>query len=285
MTYEVDKSGPEFRIEQVDVDSTLAKKLLASNAENNRNIRPGKVEQYTRDMLAGSWPVTGETIKVDTNGVLIDGQHRLTAIINAASMRPSITVPTLIAYNVDPGVMPVLDTGLPRGLHDLVSITHGTRQSHLIAAIVRRTLQWEQGNRMGSSGRAGGVPTHTECLIRLEKDVEGFVAAAARGRDIQMARLAPGAPSGTAFYLFRQIDADRAHLFFDFLISGANLDPASPILTLRNRLVRADRLKAFEFIALYVRTWNAWRDGRKLDQVMVNTSGGKLSNQTFPLPK
>lgn len=36
--------------------------------------------------------------------------------------------------------MPVLDTGLSRGLHDMVNITHGTAQSHLVAAIVRRVL-------------------------------------------------------------------------------------------------------------------------------------------------
>src|SRR5688572_18700986 len=118
----------EFRIEQVDMTSALAKQLLAGNAENNRNIRLGKVDQYVRDMLAGHWPITGETIKVDTNGVLIDGQHRLTAVIQAANLNPEIRVPMLIAYNVDPSVMPVLDTGVPRGLHDLVGIAHSAKQ-------------------------------------------------------------------------------------------------------------------------------------------------------------
>jgi hypothetical protein len=273
----------QFHIEQVEMNLALAKKLLGQNAENNRNIRPGKVDQYVRDMLAGHWPITGETIKVNTEGVLMDGQHRLTAVIEAARISPGIEVPMLIAYNVDPSVMPVLDTGVPRGLHDLVGIAHSAKQSHLVAAVVRRILQWEQGNYLGASGRAGGVPTHTECLIRLEKDVEGFVAAAARGRDIQQSRLAPGAPSGTAFYLFRQIDAEKAHTFFDHLISGENL--SGSILTLRNRLIRADRLRAHEYVALYVRTWNAWREGRVLGQVPVNGNSGKLTNQNFPLPK
>lgn len=285
MTDNLGKTWNDFRIEQENVTASMARRLLASNAENQRNIRTGKVDQYVRDMLAGHWPITGETIKVDTNGVLIDGQHRLTAIVAASGLNPRISVPMLIAYNVDPAVMPVLDTGVPRGLHDLVGITTGAKQSHLVAAVVRRILQWEAGNYVGGTGRNGGVPTHTECLLRLEKDTEGFVAAAARGRDMQQARLAPGAPSGTAFYLFRQIDADHAHTFFDHLISGANLPDASPILTLSKRLIRADRLRAHEYIALYVRTWNAWRQGRTLDQVMVNTSGGKLTNQNFPMPK
>lgn len=273
----------EFRIEQVDMMPTLARNLLASNAENNRNIRHSKIDQYMRDMLAGHWPITGETIKVSTDGVLIDGQHRLTAFLEAARFRDGFTVPMLIAYNVDPSVMAMLDTGVPRGLHDLVGITIGAQQSHLVAAIARRILQWEQGNRVGASGRGGGVPTHTEALERIRKDVGGFVAAAARGRDVQQSRLAPGAPSGTAFYLFAQLDKDAAHLFFDRLISGENI--SGSILTLRNRLIRKDRLRAHEHIALFVRTWNAWREGKTLGQVMVDTSAGKLSNQTFPIPK
>jgi hypothetical protein len=273
----------EFHIQQVGMTLALAKKLLGQNAENNRNIRPGKVEQYVRDMLAGHWPITGETIKVDTNGVLIDGQHRLSAVIAADRVRPGIEVPMLVAYNVDPAVMPVLDTGIPRGLHDLVGMAYQAKQSHLVAAVVRRILQWEQGNYLGASGRVGGVPTHTECMIRLEKDVEGFMAAAARGRDVQQARLAPGAPSGTAFYVFRQIDAEKAHAFFDHLISGENL--SGSILTLRNRLIGAKRLKAHEYMALYIRTWNAWREGRVLGQVPINNNTGTLNNQNFPLPK
>jgi hypothetical protein len=273
----------DFRIEEVAVGGTLAQQLLDNNIENNRNIRPGKVDQYVRDMLAGHWPITGETIKVDTNGVLIDGQHRLTAVVEAAKLRPGFTVPMLIARNIDPAVMPVLDTGLSRGLHDMVRVQIGAAQSNLVAAVVRRVLQWEQGNYVGASGRNGGVPTHTEALARLEKDVEGFVGAAARGRDIQQLRLAPGAPSGTAFYLFRQIDTEQAHTFFDHLITGENL--TGSILTLRNRFIRADRLRAHEYIALYVRTWNAWREGRVLGQVPVTSNNGKLTNQNFPLPK
>jgi hypothetical protein len=275
----------EFRVELMEVTASVAKHMLDSNADNQRNIRAGKVEQYARDILAGHWPITGDTIKVNTRGEMMDGQHRMLAVRQAATVRPDISVTMLVAFNVDPAAMAVLDTNVPRGLHDMVGISFQTKQSHLVAAVVRRIVQWEQGNYTGASGRNGAVPTHTEALERLSKDLEGFVAAAARGRDVQMSKLAPGAPSGTAFYLFRQIHPDQAHTFFDFLISGANLSETSPILTLRNRFVRADRLRTHEYIALYVRTWNAWREGRKLSQVLVDTSGGKLSNLNFPMPK
>src|SRR6187549_304978 len=258
----------DFRIEQTEMTAREAKALLGRNIENNRNIRHGKVDQYVRDMLAGNWPITGETVKVSKDGDLLDGQHRLTALLHAAKIRPDIAVPMLVAYNVDASVMPVLDTGLPRGLHDLVGIVGIGGQTHLVVAVVRRVIQWEDGNFIGVSGRNGGVPTHTESLARLDKDVTGFVAAASRGRDLQQARLAPGAPSGTAFYLFAKLDNDQAHTFFDHLLKGANLPETSPILVLRNRLVRADRLRAHEFLALFVRAWNAWRDNRVIAQVM-----------------
>lgn len=90
-------TNSEFMIEQVQMTPGLAKKMLASNADNQRNLRMSKVEQYVRDMLAGHWPITGETIKVATDGALIDGQHRLTAVLHAAKFRTDITVPMLIA--------------------------------------------------------------------------------------------------------------------------------------------------------------------------------------------
>lgn len=276
----------EIHIEREDITSQRAKHLLADNAENQRNIRMSKVDQYVRDMLAGAWPITGETIKVSVDGKLLDGQHRLTAVIRAAVFRPDIAVPMLVAHDVDPAVMPVLDTGIPRGLHDLVNVLGvSSGRANLTAAVVRRVLQWEQGNYLGATGQSGGSPTHTEALQRLSKDVEGFTAAAARGRDMQATKMTPGAPAGTAFYLFRQIDADKAHAFFDQLISGADLPQSSPILTLRNRLIGASRLKAFEYVALYVRAWNAWREDRTLGQILITNNTGRLTNQNFPIPK
>ena len=49
----------------------------------NRNITTKRVEQYARDMKNGEWQLNGEGIVFDEDGVLKNGQHRLSAIIKA----------------------------------------------------------------------------------------------------------------------------------------------------------------------------------------------------------
>ena len=61
----------------------MAANLLETNTEN-RKISKGTVQAYVNDILAGNWDETvGSAISIDENGVLRDGQHRLTAIVTS----------------------------------------------------------------------------------------------------------------------------------------------------------------------------------------------------------
>lgn len=271
-----------FRIETVTVTPAMARKFLGDLADNQRNMRDTKVAQYARDMAAGHWPITGDTVKISTDGKLIDGQHRMAAVALA-----DVDVTMLIAFDVDPAVMPVLDIGLGRTFGDVLSVDGGP-QKFLVGAVVRYMCFWEAGNYMASTGQGRPVPTMTEMKLRFEADRDLFITAAARAKDVQRSKLTPGGPAGTAFFLFAKVaDTDRAHGFFDRFLTGANLELGDPILALRNRVTRAraERLKSAEYLALYCRTWNADREERKLDTVPIVTGGRTLSSATFPLPK
>ena len=57
---------------------------LLETTSNNRNISNGTVQAYTNDILNGNWDETvGTAISIDSDGILRDGQHRLTAIVRA----------------------------------------------------------------------------------------------------------------------------------------------------------------------------------------------------------
>ena len=71
----------ESRVETITPD--LAKEYLKSNIENNRRINRNRVLVYAKDMASGAWQLNGEGIRFNENGELIDGQHRLRAIIMA----------------------------------------------------------------------------------------------------------------------------------------------------------------------------------------------------------
>lgn len=50
---------------------------------NNRPIRQSHVDHLADEMLSGRWKFNGESIIFDDQGVLRNGQHRLTAILKA----------------------------------------------------------------------------------------------------------------------------------------------------------------------------------------------------------
>lgn len=65
------------------ISPEMAANLLENNT-GNRKISKGTVQAYAQDILAGNWDETvGVAISIDEDGVLRDGQHRLTAIVQA----------------------------------------------------------------------------------------------------------------------------------------------------------------------------------------------------------
>ena len=70
------------KFEIITVTPEMAQEWLKHNP-NNRNIRYATVKSYALQMIAGDWDITGQAISFDTEGKLIDGQHRLSAVILA----------------------------------------------------------------------------------------------------------------------------------------------------------------------------------------------------------
>ncbi|RLG28240.1 hypothetical protein DRO03_10285 [Methanosarcinales archaeon] len=64
------------------VNAELAKELLDTwDNSLNRQVISSKVDKYATDMLTGAWHYNGDSIRVTTSGKLVDGQHRLMAIM------------------------------------------------------------------------------------------------------------------------------------------------------------------------------------------------------------
>lgn len=257
----------------------MASAWLKKNIETNRKPKWTKVEQYARDMVAGNWQTdTGETIKFDETGQLIDGQNRLQAVVMAG-------VPTIfdIAHDVPCEAMPVLDTGAARTASDVMKISGVVNANHKQAAsIVRWVLLWEKNRPMGKGSLN---PTVTEISDRYYHTPELFDTATMRAIDCFRHRICNPSAAGVAYFLFWLIDAEEANSFFDSFISGANVPARSPILALRDRTQRAkiDRLTAREQLALMVKAWNFYRDDEPVMRLQL--SRGELTNENFPQPR
>lgn len=256
-----------------------ARQLLDSMPENQRGKKSAKIPAYARDMQADHWDSnTGETLKIDTRGMMIDGQNRCLAVIMADK-----AVYFDVVYDVPTTAMPVLDTGASRTAADGFKILGVTSRTQA-TSVVRWSILWDAGIRLGQGGRLN--PTTTEMMERYQSDPGLYNAAASRSHDCQRLGLATGGPSGMAYYLFHKVDEAEAKSFFDQFVSGANLADNSPILTLlkRFRRIRLDRITRPEQLALFVRAWNAFRND-ETPATFVIAKDGKLTNDNFPMPR
>lgn len=80
-----------------------AEQYLSKNIENNRKISETTVKRYSLDLEQGKWGAAS-LIQFDENGLLIDGQHRLSAIIKAKKAMPCYVlknVPNKFVYTID----------------------------------------------------------------------------------------------------------------------------------------------------------------------------------------
>lgn len=112
-----------MRTEVIALTPAAALRLLENhNEENPRNINQRIVRQYAEDMKNGLWQTTHQGIALSGSslaapGSLVDGQHRLAAIVQANIIIPMVvTFGAPAAQKIDFGMKRQLSvvTGLPR---------------------------------------------------------------------------------------------------------------------------------------------------------------------------
>lgn len=269
-------SPATMNVEVRQVNPALAEKWLGKNPRN-RHIAQRVVAGYVRAMKAGEWLLTGEAIKIAYNGDLLDGQHRLTAIVQSGK-----SVPMLVVTGLAPDVQDVLDTGKARTAGDVLSI-HGHRHTTLTAASARIVILYERG--MFYRDTNAQQVSHRQIL---DFATGNHLLAHVVQRASLMRSSIEMRPSSVAaaMHTLIQVDDQAAIEFFDRLRDGANLTAKNPILALRQRLrnLRDERssLSMEANASLLYRTWNAWRAGRQLTSLQLYRNGELIA---CPVPK
>lgn len=257
----------------------MAEELMHANVENNRHVRFAQVERYARDMAAGKWQDNGETIKIDTNGLMIDGQHRIQAIIEAG-----VPVELWVARGLEPQAITSIDIGVSRKYSDLLKLEGQTNVLQL-AAFLRRLYLWERGIRV-SRGSVAPSPAEMDTVLHNNSALIKLSMTRAEQTRQGFKPLTP-AVGATAFFLFARIQIDQAHTFFDRLTDGAIADVGHPIMRLRHRLYNAPqgrKLNPDEKLACVIRTWNHYRAGNSVESIVI-TPRGQLNDNNFPEPE
>jgi len=238
-----------------------------SSPGTRRTIRPGDAR--------GRWYSTGDTVKFDTAGRLVDGQHRLQAIISAG-----IPQTLIVVWGVQPPAIVEIDTNTPRFPSDVLKIYDPTLTNVTdVAAATAIIVRWVNGER-GTTLRSAPV-SRTQLRDFYATHKEDIIAAALGGK--RVSRHTKGAPRqafSLCHWLFAELDATDAEFFWDRLVDGVGLESSDPIYVLRELLRReAAAFKSHPGLtvdvatALMIKAWNAYRRGDTI-RMLKYTRGG-----------
>lgn len=103
---------PQLRSTLKVITPAIAADYLTKN-KANREIRPSDVKNYTKLMINGEFYGPVDPIIFDWDGVLINGQHRLTAIVNCG-----IAQEMQVLENMDPNCYTAVDRGVNKTAGD-----------------------------------------------------------------------------------------------------------------------------------------------------------------------
>lgn len=126
------------------VTPDTAKLWLEKNNPKNRKINFERVYTYANDMKNGNWDITGDGICFDEQGVLLNGQHRLSAVV--CSNTPALFLictgmPRSINY----------DSGRKRTIKDNIKMFVGADYSTKLIAVASLAMHIIDDKTSGSN--------------------------------------------------------------------------------------------------------------------------------------
>jgi hypothetical protein len=260
---------PKATVERLRPES--AKALLVRNS-HNRNLRKARVSALAEAMRRGEWELNGESIKLGVDGTLLDGQHRLQAIVEA-----KVPVEVLIVRNLAPAVQDTVDTGRRRRLADILMV-EGYTDANGLAAALSILHRYRVGSRLDYSHANAPSAAQALALIEDEPNIRQSVRV---GRNVTKEIGGPIGVFSALHHVFCEIDPDPADDFFARLKSGAELDRNDPVLRLRNQITRPRKDRGYtqsphHIAALTVKAFNLRRAGRGVSALLYR------ANEKFP---
>lgn len=240
-----------------------AREYLLAN-HDNRPLRKRRVDQYADMMTRGQWVFTGDPIRFDPSGRLLDGQHKLSAIAQSGTTQEMV-----VQRGVPTEAFKVIDAGMARSIGDTLGFDTGDRNKK--AAICR--ILWVV--------EAGGDPRlSTDRAIVSRTDVSDYYELHHARIDAATSAAYPlyyGVRGGnhSAWACFIDLawaaigeTSDNVSQFLTGIETGANLGAGDPRLALRNFLANGNaRPSAGHHLHLYIKAWNYWMLGEQRQNI------------------
>lgn len=256
------------------VTPTQAKRYLAQNVDNNRPIHQKWVDDIIDLMDSDEWLLNGESLKFmapnkDGHELLIDGQHRLSAII-----RRNKPVQMLIVRGLPEKVFQTVDAGKKRTAGDVLAIA-GYKSGALLAAAARLLIMFETDHTFAMNYKR----TPSVYIMRMVERFPDLVDSVKYGAKIKY--FLPPTQVVFMHFLLKQQDEEKAADFCLKLAEGTSMEKGDPILSFRERMFRYRaanvRLPRSFSMGFMIKAWNYWKAGTAIQKFRF------AKDEMFPL--
>ncbi|MBO1076146.1 hypothetical protein [Roseomonas marmotae] len=233
----------------------IAEAYLTHNTRN-RKIVAAHVDAIARDIRAGNWMMNAQPICFARDGRLLNGQHRLSAVIQAGE---PIEVPVMRGLPEE--AYATYDIHAKRG-PQLGSAFENFGDKPLVAAAA--VLLWKR--ELKPSGVRNAKPTPAEVMKIVEQHPR-LLEMRTFGR--KMIEFGRGSVLAYAAYCIERDDPELGRIFLDRFETGADLPRGHLILELRKRMqiLRRERTSQDEQLKEVLGAWARFKENPDLERL------------------
>lgn len=256
-----------YTITMEEVGPTDAAQWMKKN-DHNRPLSELLGDRYAAAMTNGEWIDCGDTLRFNCDGTLIDGQHRLYAIIKSG-----MTVPMLVIRGLPKETFKYIDDGKKRSNGDSLGASGESNYNQLAAAIrwygvIVGRRSWKQ------------MAVSRKKLFEVLKSNPKLRDSAAYVLHVKAHQICSSGILTACHYVFAKQDAALADKFLLELGTGEGLKRTDPVYVLRERLRRSrterETLPPDCVAAFVIKAWNATRKGEVIKKLVWQ------SEEAFP---
>ena len=244
------------------ISPALAEHILKYRNGSNRRPSSVKVAEYVEAMSKKRWPVTGASIVFSKDGFLMDGQHRLLAVVQA-----KMPLTTFVVFNIDHGAFAMIDIGRRRSNVDAFTIGRikepGVTSKACRWVLIHSGDPTDRGRTYTNDelfsfyNREINKELMLECVM-LAIDVEHTTKQLATGKT---RNYVPAGALAALFYLFAEKNKKHMLAFAKEMINHHGHGRAV-VKNIKDRIDNnAGRIHEVVRNALIVQAWNAYRSG------------------------
>lgn len=257
-------SDMDTAVENIGPDE--ARHYLTLVPSTQRSQQSVTVTAYAKEMAEGRWRFTAEPITFDTENNLIQGQHRMAAVVRAG-----VTLPFLVVRGAPADSFAVVDIGRRRTASQFLN---GKYQTHIMSGA--RALWLIERNQSMTSDLGWKNLAIDQQIAYAETWPELYEYAPAVNRIARITTIPGRMLMPVLAQTERTSYRHRIPGFIEFLETGVGAEVGDPRLALRERFMTGSDRRLIRVMgetdrgySRVVKAWNAYATAKQMIKLTI----------------